>query len=102
MIILTGYQAPGTRGATLASGARSVRIHGRDVEVNAEVVQLQSASAHADAGQLLQWLKTLPSAPDQVYVVHGNIEASDALRGRIQHDLGWRAMVPEHGSTWPC
>ena len=102
MIILTGYQAPGTRGATLASGARSVRIHGRDVEVNAEVVQLQSASAHADAGQLLQWLKTLPHAPDQVYVVHGNIEASDALRGRIQHDLGWRAMVPEHGSTWPC
>jgi metallo-beta-lactamase family protein len=101
MIILTGYQAPGTRGATLASGARSVRIHGRDVEVNAEVVQLQSASAHADAGQLLQWLKTMPQSPDQVYVVHGNPEASDALRGRIKRELGWRAMVPEHGSTWP-
>ena len=101
MIILTGYQAPGTRGATLASGARSVRIHGRDVEVNAEVVQLQSASAHADAGQLLQWLRTMPQSPDQVYVVHGNPEASDALRGRIKRELGWRAMVPEHGSTWP-
>ena len=101
MIILTGYQAPGTRGATLASGARSVRIHGRDVEVNAEVVQLQSASAHADAGQLLQWLKTMPQSPDQVYVVHGNPEASDALRGRIKRELGWRALVPEHGSTWP-
>ena len=50
MVILTGYQAPGTRGATLASGAKTVRIHGRDIEVNAEVVQLQSASAHADAG----------------------------------------------------
>ena len=60
MIILTGYQAPGTRGGTLASGAKSVRIHGRDVEVNAEVVQLQSASAHADANQLLAWLCTLP------------------------------------------
>ena len=101
MIILTGYQAPGTRGATLASGARSVRIHGRDVDVKAEVVQLQSASAHADAGQLLQWLKTMPQAPDQVYVVHGNLEASDALRGRIKRELGWRALVPEHGSTWP-
>ena len=101
MIILTGYQAPGTRGATLASGAKSVRIHGRDVELGAEVVQLQSASAHADAGQLLAWLKTMPQAPDQVYVVHGELEASDQLRQRIKHELGWRAMVPEHGSTWP-
>ena len=102
MIILTGYQAPGTRGATLASGEKSVRIHGRDVAVNAEVVQLQSASAHADAEQLLHWLRSMPARPDQVYVVHGDLSASDALRGRIEHDLGWRALVPEHGSTWPC
>ena len=102
MIILTGYQAPGTRGATLASGARSVRIHGRDVDIQAEVVQLQSASAHADADQLIQWLQSMPARPDQVYVVHGDRQASDALRSRIEHDLGWRAMVPEHGSTWPC
>ncbi|MDO8699379.1 MAG: MBL fold metallo-hydrolase [Rhodoferax sp.] len=101
MIILTGFQAPGTRGATLASGAKSVRIHGRDVAVNAEVVQLQSASAHADANQLLAWLRTMPQAPDQVYVVHGELGPSDELRKRITHDLGWRAMVPEHGSTWP-
>ncbi len=101
MIILTGYQAPGTRGATLASGARSVRIHGRDVEVNAEVVQLQSASAHADASQILAWLRNLSPAPDQIYVVHGEMAASDELRRRIEHELRWRAMVPEHGSTWP-
>jgi metallo-beta-lactamase family protein len=102
MIILTGYQAPGTRGATLASGAKSVRIHGRDVEVKAEVVQLLSASAHADASQLISWLRTMPNTPDQVYVVHGDLGASDALRQRIEHGLHWRAMVPEHGSTWPC
>ena len=101
MIILTGYQAPGTRGATLASGARSVRIHGREVELSAEVVQLQSASAHADANQLLAWLRTVPQAPDQVYVVHGELAAADELRKRIAHELGWRAMVPEHGSNWP-
>lgn len=102
MIILTGYQAPGTRGATLASKAKSVRIHGHDVEVNAEVVQLESASAHADAEQLMQWLRSMPHSPDQVYVVHGEMQASDALRARIQRDLGWRALVPEQGSTWPC
>jgi metallo-beta-lactamase family protein len=101
MIILTGYQAPGTRGGTLASGAKLVRIHGRDVEVNAEVVQLQSASAHADANQLLAWLRTMPRAPDQVYVVHGEAGPADTLRGRIERELGWRAQVPEQGSTWP-
>lgn len=101
MIILTGYQAPGTRGATLASGAKSVRIHGRDVEVNAEVVQLESASAHADANQLLAWLRTMPQSPDQVYVVHGEAGPADILRGRIKHELGLRAVVPEQGSTWP-
>jgi len=101
MVILTGYQAPGTRGATLSSGAKTVRIHGRDVEVNAEVVQLQSASAHADANQLLAWLRTLPQAPDQVYVVHGEAGPADTLRARIKRELGWRALVPEQGSTWP-
>jgi metallo-beta-lactamase family protein len=102
MILLTGFQSPGTRGATLASGARSVRIHGRDVEVQAEVVQLQSASAHADSGQLLDWLRQAPQAPDQVYVVHGEASAADALRIRIDRELHWRAVVPEHGSTWPA
>ena len=102
MVILTGYQSPGTRGATLASGARSVRIHGRDVEVQAEIVQLESASAHADATQLLDWLQSSPSRPDPVYVVHGDLEAADTLRARIERELHWRAMVPEHGSTWPC
>ncbi|MDZ4143825.1 MAG: MBL fold metallo-hydrolase [Burkholderiales bacterium] len=100
MIILTGYQAPGTRGATLSSGARSVRIHGQDVPVNAEVVQLESASAHADGNQLLDWLRAMPGAPQQVYVVHGDMGASDELRKRIEHELKWPAMAPEHGATW--
>jgi len=101
MVILTGFQAPGTRGASLASGADSVRIHGRDIAVHAEVAQLQAASAHADAPGLIAWLRTMPSAPEQVYVVHGERSASDALRRRISHELGWRAVVPEHGSIWP-
>ena len=101
MIILTGFQAAGTRGAALAGGATTLRIHGQDVPVNAEVVQLRSASAHADANQLLQWLRAMPAAPAQVYVVHGESGPADVLRKRIGGELGWRAMVPEHGSTWP-
>ena len=101
MVILTGYQAPGTRGFTMANGGPTLRLHGQDVAVQAEVVQLQSSSAHADASQLIDWLKHMKNPPDQVYVVHGEPEASDALRQRIERDLRWRAVVPEHGSTWP-
>jgi metallo-beta-lactamase family protein len=101
MVILTGYQAPGTRGATIAGGGAMLRMHGQDVAVHAEVVQLQSSSAHADATQLIGWLGQMKNKPDQVYVVHGEPEASDALRQRIERDLNWRAIVPEHGSAWP-
>ena len=101
MVILTGYQSPGTRGASLASGAPTIRLHGKDLPVAAEIVQLNSASAHADGDQLLAWLKKMPQAPAQVYVVHGEREASDALRQRIERELKMRAIVPEHTSGWP-
>jgi metallo-beta-lactamase family protein len=100
MVLLTGYQAPGTRGATLADGGTQLRMHGQDIPVRAEVVQLTSASAHADSNQLMAWLEALPSAPHRVFVTHGDPEASDRLRYRIEHELRWRALVPEHGSTW--
>ncbi len=102
MVILTGFQAPGTRGARLAAGETSIRIHGQDVTVRAEVVQIESASAHADGNQLLAWLHRMPSAPGQVYVVHGERDASDMLRERIEHEIKWRAVVPEHASVWPA
>jgi len=43
----------------------------------------------------------MPESPRQTYIVHGEMNASDELRKRINHELGWRALVPEHGSTWP-
>jgi metallo-beta-lactamase family protein len=100
MVLLTGYQAPGTRGATLANGGTQLRIHGQDLPVRAEVVQLQSASAHADAGQLMAWLRALPHPPRRVFVTHGDMQAADRLRHRIETELRWQALVPEHMSTW--
>jgi metallo-beta-lactamase family protein len=102
MIVLTGYQTPGTRGGRIAAGEKSIRIHGQDVAIEAEVVRLESASAHADGNQLLDWLRQMPGSPGQVYVVHGDLAASDTLRQRIEHELQWRAVVPEHGATWPA
>jgi len=93
-IVFAGYQAGGTRGAKLVDGARSVRIFGEDIAVNAEVVSLPSMSAHADASQLIDWLKTLKKIPKHVFVTHGEPDAADALRWRIEHELGWSASVP--------
>mgnify|MGYP000881399353 FL=1 len=90
-----------SRGARIADGEKTMRIHGQNVAHQAEVVQLQSASAHADANQLLACLGKMPQPPGQVYVVHGDMAASETLRQRIEHELKWRAIVPEHGATWP-
>jgi metallo-beta-lactamase family protein len=102
MVILTGFQSPGTRGATLASGAPTIRMHGKDLPVHAEIFQLSSASAHADANQLLAWLQQMPQPASQVYVVHGENQAADVLRQRIERELHLRAVVPEHDSVWPA
>ena len=96
-VVLTGFQAGGTRGAALANGARSIRIYGQDVAVNAEVVQLSAASGHADAEELLAWMRSAPRPPRRVFIVHGEPEAADTLRRRIERELGWPAHVPEYG-----
>jgi metallo-beta-lactamase family protein len=95
-VLFSGFQAGGTRGASMVAGAGALRIHGESVVVRAEVAQLQSASSHADADELIAWLRQLPAAPRQVFVTHGEPAASDALRQRIQAELGWQASVPEY------
>ena len=96
-IVFAGYQAGGTRGARLVAGEREIRIFGEDVHIQAEVVSLPAMSAHADASQLIAWMKTLARAPRQVYLTHGEPAAADALRWRIEHELGWKARVPLMG-----
>lgn len=95
-IILCGFQAGGTRGAAIAAGASTVRIYGQDVPIRAEVVQLSAASAHADMGEILDWLRLAPRQPRGVFVTHGEPDAADALRVRIQRELGWTVHVPEY------
>jgi metallo-beta-lactamase family protein len=98
-IILTGYQAGGTRGAALANGAKDLRIYGQDVPIRAEVVQIEGLSAHADADDLISWMRASPKPPRMTYIIHGEPEASDALRARMKRDLGWTARVPEYLET---
>ncbi|MET1086539.1 MAG: MBL fold metallo-hydrolase [Arthrobacter sp.] len=95
-VVPSGYQAGGTRDAALAGGARELRIYGEDVTIRAEVVQMESLSAHADADGILAWLKNAPREPRMTYITHGEPDASDALRLRIKRELGGRTRVPEH------
>ena len=98
-VVFAGFQAGGTRGARLVQGERSIRIFGQDMAVNAEIVSLPGMSAHADAGQIIDWLKTAKRPPQHVYITHGEQDASDALRRRIQRELGWHASVPMMGDA---
>lgn len=96
-ILLSGYQAPGTRGGALAAGAQSLRIHGMEVDIRAEVAQIDTLSAHADGDDLLQWLQKAPHPPSTVHLVHGERGPVDVLRQRIERELGLKVRVPEHG-----
>ncbi|HEX9759919.1 MAG TPA: MBL fold metallo-hydrolase [Candidatus Acidoferrales bacterium] len=99
-VLLPGFQAQGTRGRALAEGAHTLRIHGEDVPVVAEVITLNQFSAHADRGEILRWLKTFPSPPRETFLVHGEPDAARALRGRIADELRWRATVPEYRQSF--
>lgn len=92
-VVLVGYQAVGTRGRQLQDGARSIKIHGKYVPVRAEIADLQGFSVHADADDLIGWLKSCPEEPQCCFVVHGEPTGSEELRRRIDEELGWNAVV---------
>ena len=94
-VALVGFQAAGTRGRSLLDGASTVRIHGEEVRVRAEICDLTGFSVHADASELVDWVGTAEGRP-RVLVVHGEPDAADALRTRISTRLGLAASVPAY------
>lgn len=99
-IILTGYQVPGTRGASLAAGAPELRIHGEWVPIRAQVAGLQMLSAHADADELVRWASGFTAPPRMTFVVHGEPQPADTLRTRLGRTFGWAATVPRPGQEF--
>jgi metallo-beta-lactamase family protein len=95
-ILFAGFQAGGTRGAAMTAGAERVKIHGSYVPVRAGVANLHMLSAHADADEIIAWLGNFERPPRHTFVVHGEPEASDSLRHRIEEELGWPCSVPEY------
>ena len=92
-VIFIGFQAPGTRGATIKSGAKTVRIFSQEVEIRAGVAALEQFSDHADTEELLRWLRTFKRAPQTTYLVHGESEAASLLQKDISSKLGWNVHV---------
>lgn len=87
MVILPGFMAPGTRGFSLAHGADEVKFFGNYHKVQAEIIQLHGLSAHADRQELLEWVKTADSPPAQIILNHGEPQASDSLRVKLEDEL---------------
>jgi metallo-beta-lactamase family protein len=98
-IVFAGFQVGGSRGARLVGGATDVKIHGEYVPVRAQISQLEGFSGHADSDELMAWMRGLRNPPRQTFVVHGEPDAADALRIRIQDELHWPVRVPQQGAT---
>ena len=97
-VIFVGHQAVGTRGWRYVNGEKWVRIYGQDYNVNARIAHMDALSAHADAGQLVEWLSQSP-APKRAFIVHAEPDAAEAFKGRLQSQLGWNVNIPALGDT---
>jgi metallo-beta-lactamase family protein len=95
-ILFTGYQAGGTRGAAMVAGAKEIKIHGEPVQVRAEVLNLGMLSAHADADEIIVWLKGFKTPPRTTFITHGEPAGAEALRHRVEKELGWVVRVPAY------
>jgi metallo-beta-lactamase family protein len=97
LVVLPGFQVAGTRGRALLDGARALKMYGRYVPVRAEVLGVADFSAHADADDLIGWLRTGATPATTCFVVHGEPSASAALAERIETELECCAVVPRLG-----
>ena len=95
-LMIVGYQADGTRGRRILNGEKEVRIFGQQVPVKCHVEEVQGLSAHADQTELFEWLGAFQSHPKMTFVIHGEQESANAMRDKIQEELGWNAVVPNY------
>ncbi|MDO5498183.1 MAG: MBL fold metallo-hydrolase [Propionibacteriaceae bacterium] len=98
-VVLTGFQAEGTRGRDLEEGAHQVKINGRYVKVRATIVRDREFSVHGDCSDLLDWLRELDEEPETVFVTHGEADVAASFAERIEQEFGWTAVVPRYGEV---
>ncbi len=95
-ILFVGFQAAGTRGQIIKSGAESVKMHGHEVRIRARIESMENLSAHADYGEILGWLRQYSKPPRQTLLVHGEPRATEALGEKITQQLHWNTYAPSY------
>lgn len=99
-VLFVGYQAEGTLGRSLLNGAQSVKIFGEEIEVRAQIKNLDGVSGHADMNGLIKWVSALENPPTRVFVVHGEDKVCDAFANTLSEKLGYQSHAPYSGTVW--
>ncbi len=96
-VFVVGFQVKGTLGRSLLDGAKEVTIFGEKIQVGAKITAVGAFSAHADRNRLLQWLAAMEKLPGKVILNHGEEEARESLRLKIDSTLHTTAVCPKLG-----
>ena len=99
-ILFVGYQAPGTLGRQIVDGAKSVRIFGEEIAVNARVEYIEGYSGHADQEWLLNFVYSFHNQPKHIFLVHGEPDSQDVLKGKIEENTGIPVTIPNFGESF--
>lgn len=94
-VLLVGFQAEGTRGRQLQDGAQELKLQGKYIPVKAQIKTIESLSAHADQGELIDWLNQIKNIPEKLFLVHGEIQAMEALQKKVFENYKIKATIPE-------
>ncbi len=94
-VLLVGYQAEGTRGRQMLEGAQELKFFGKYYPIKADIQHIESLSAHADRQGLLDWTSNIKNIPEETFLIHGETEAQNALRLKLQETYGWKVSIPK-------
>ena len=95
-ILFVGYQAPGTLGRKIVDGAKTVKIFGEEVAVNARVEYIEGYSGHADQAGLLHFVDSFVKKPNHIFLVHGEEESQKVLRDKINENFDLQVSIPDY------
>lgn len=99
-ILFVGYQAPGTLGRKLVEGAKTVKIFGEDIAVNAKIEYIEGYSGHADQEWLMNFVYSFLKKPEHIFLVHGEPEGQKVLKAKLEQEAKIPVTIPSLGETY--
>lgn len=100
LILFVGYQANGSLGRAIVEGAKSVKMFGETISVNAEIEVMPGASGHADKQGLLDFVTALKNKPQMIFVNHGDNEVTDNFAKLLHEEYGYETYAPYSGTSY--